>query len=87
VAVWQRIGAVGKQPGDRTDTDPAGKRPKNQNPDFAAAIDDINTLGAYAAGLGGDDPEAAREAARQAAGVLAATAAPKTRAAARRCGR
>jgi len=74
VAVWQRIGAVGKQPGDRTDTDPAGKRPKNQNPDFAAAIADINTLGAYAAGLGGDDPEAAREAARQAAGVLAATA-------------
>ena len=74
VVVWQRIGAVGKQPGGRTDIDPAGKRPKNQNPDFAAAIDDINTLGAYAAGLGGDDPEAAREAARQAAGVLAAAA-------------
>jgi len=74
VAVWQRIGAVGKQPGDRTDTDPAGKRPKNQNPDVAAAIDDINTLGAYVAGLGADDPEAVREAARQAAAVLAAAA-------------
>jgi len=74
VGAWRQLGAVGKQLGDRTDTDPAGKRPKNQNPDFAAAIADINTLGAYAAGLGGDDPEAAREAARQAAAVLAAAA-------------
>jgi len=41
VGAWRQLGAVGKQLGDRTDTDPAGKRPKNQNPDFAAAIADI----------------------------------------------
>jgi len=73
VAVW-RLGAVGKQPGDRGAADDSSRRPQNPEPDFAAAIADINTLGAYAAALGTDDPEAAREAARQAAGVLAAAA-------------
>jgi len=74
VDAWRQLGAVGKRPSDSTAPDPAGKRPKNAEPDFAEAIADINSLGAYAAGLGGDDPEAAREAARQAAGVLAAAA-------------
>jgi len=75
VAVWQRLGAVGKHPTDGPAAGgDAGKREKNLNPDFGAAIADINTLGAYAAALGGDDPAAAREVARQAAGVLAAAA-------------
>jgi len=74
VDAWRQLGAIGKRPSDSTAPDPAGKRPKNAEPDFAEAIADINTLGAYAAGLVGDDPEAAREAARQAAGVLAAAA-------------
>ncbi len=74
VDAWRQLGAIGKRPSDRGDTDGASKRPKNAEPDFAAAIADINTLGTYAAGLGGDDPEAAREAARQTAAVLAAAA-------------
>jgi len=74
VEVWRQVGAVGKRPSDRGAADGVSKRPQNQNPDFAAAIADINSLGAYAAGLGGDDPEAAREAARQTAAVLAAAA-------------
>jgi len=74
VDAWRRLGAVGKRPSDRGATDGASKRPENTEPDFATAIADINSLGAYAAGLGGDDPEAVREAARQAAGVLAAAA-------------
>jgi len=74
VDAWPQLGAIGKRPSDRDATDGASKRTENTEPDFAAAIADINTLGAYAAGLGGDDPEAAREAARQAAGVLAAAA-------------
>jgi len=74
VEVWRQLGAVGKRPSDRGAADGVSKRPENAEPDFAAAVADINTLGAYAAGLGGDDPEAAREAARQAAGVLAAAA-------------
>ena len=77
VEVWRQLGAVGKH-----STGGAGagggmeKREENLNPDFGAAIADINALGAYAAGLGGDDPVAAREAARQAAAVLAAAALP-----------
>jgi len=74
VEVWRQFGAIGKRPSDRGAADGVSKRPENAEPDFAAAIADINSLGAYAAGLGGDDPEAAREAARQAAGVLAAAA-------------
>ncbi len=74
VDAWPQLGAVGKRPSDRDDTHGVSKRPENAEPDFAAAIGDINTLGAYAAGLGADDPEAAREAARQAAAVLAAAA-------------
>jgi len=74
VEVWRQLGAVGKRPSDRGATDGLSKRPENPEPDFAAAVAGINSLGAYAAGLGGDDPEAAREAARQAAGVLAAAA-------------
>ncbi len=74
VDAWRQLGAIGKRPSDRGDTDGASKRPKNAEPDFAAAIADINTLGTYAAGLGGDDPEVAREAARQTAAVLAAAA-------------
>jgi len=74
VHAWRQLGAVGKRPSDRGAADGASKRPENTEPDFAAAVADINTLGAYAAGLGGDDPEAAREAARQAAAVLAAAA-------------
>jgi len=74
VDAWRQLGAVGKRPSDRGAAEGVSKRPQNQNPDFAEAIADINTLGAYAAGLGGDDPEAAREAARQAAAVLAAAA-------------
>jgi len=74
VDAWRQLGAVGKRPSDRGAADGVSKRPENADPDFAAAVADINTLGAYAAGLGGDDPEAAREAARQAAGVLAAAA-------------
>jgi len=74
VEVWRQVGAVGKRPSDRGAADGVSKRPENAEPDFAAAIADINSLGAYAAGLGGDDPEAAREAARQAAAVLAAAA-------------
>jgi len=73
VELWRQLG-VGKRPSDRGATDGVSKRPENPEPDFAAAVADINILGAYAAGLGGDDPEAAREAARQAAGVLAAAA-------------
>ncbi len=75
VEVWRQLGAVGKY-----STGGAGagggmeKREENLSPDFGAAIADINALGAYAAGLGGDDPVAAREAARQAAAVLAAAA-------------
>ncbi len=75
VGVWRQLGAVGKH---STGAAGAGggmeKREENLNPDFGAAIADINALGVYAAGLGGDDPEAAREAARQAAAVLAAAA-------------
>jgi len=74
VDAWRQLGAIGKRPSDRGATERVSKRPENPEPDFAAAIADINTLSAYAAGLGGDDPEAAREAARQAAGVLAAAA-------------
>jgi len=74
VDAWHQLGAVGKRPSDRNATHGVSKRPENADPDFAAAIADINTLGAYAAGLRGDDPEAAREAARQAAAVLAAGA-------------
>jgi len=74
VEVWRQLGAVGKRPSDRGATDGLSKRPENPEPDFAAAVADINILGAYAAGLGGDDPEAAREAARQAAAVLAVAA-------------
>jgi len=75
VEVWRQLGAVGKH-----STGGAGagggmeKREENLNPDFGAAVADINALGAYAAELGGDDPVAAREAARQAAAVLAAAA-------------
>jgi len=75
VEVWRQLGAVGKH-----STGGAGagggmeKREENLNPDFGAAIADINALGAYAAGLGGDDPAAAREAARQAAALLATAA-------------
>jgi len=74
VELWRQLGAVGKRPSDRGAADGVSKRPENPEPDFAAAVADINSLGAYAARLGGDDPEAAREAARQAAGVLAAAA-------------
>ncbi len=74
VEVWHQLGAVGKRPSDHGAADGVSKRPENPEPDFAAAVAGINSLGAYAAGLGGDDPEAAREAARQAAGVLAAAA-------------
>ncbi len=74
VELWRQLGAVGKRPSDRGAADGVSKRPENPEPDFAAAVADINSLGAYAAGLGADDPEAAREAARQAAGVLAAAA-------------
>ncbi len=74
VEVWRQVGAVGKRPSDRGAAVGVSKRPENAEPDFATAVADINTLGAYAAGLGGDDPEAAREAARQAAAVLAAAA-------------
>jgi len=74
VELWRQLGAIGKRPSDRGAADGVSKRPENADPDFAAAIADINTLSAYAAGLGADDPEAAREAARQAAGVLAAAA-------------
>jgi len=74
VDAWRQLGAIGKRPSDRGAADGVSKRPENPEPDFAAAVAHINTLGAYAAGLGGDDPEAAREAARQAAGVLAAAA-------------
>ncbi len=74
VDAWRQLGAVGKRPSDRGAADGVSKRPENADPDFAAAVADINTLGAYAATLGTDDPEAAREAARQAAGVLAAAA-------------
>jgi len=74
VDAWRRLGAVGKRPTDHGAADGVSKRPENPEPDFAAAVADINSLGAYAAGLGGDDPEAAREAARQAAGFLAAAA-------------
>ena len=74
VDAWRQLGAVGKRPSDRGAADGVSKRPENADPDFAAAVADINSLGAYAAGLGGDDPDAAREAARQAAGVLAAAA-------------
>jgi len=74
VEVWRQFGAIGKRPSDRGAADGVSKRPENADPDFAAAVADINSLGAYAAALGTDDPEAAREAARQAAGVLAAAA-------------
>ena len=74
VEAWRQLGAIGKRPSDRGAADGVSKRPENADPDFAAAVADINTLGAYAATLGTDDPEAAREAARQAAGVLAAAA-------------
>jgi len=74
VDAWRQLGAIGKRLSDRGATDGVSKRLKNAEPDLAAAVADINTLGAYAAGLVGDDPEAAREAARQAAGVLAAAA-------------
>jgi len=67
VDAWWQLGAVGKRPSDRGDTHGVSKRPENAEPDFAAAIADINTLGAYAAGLGGDDPEA-RGAERRVAG-------------------
>jgi len=74
VDAWRQLGAVGKRPSDRGSADGVSKRPENLEPDFAAAVADINSLGAYAAELGADDPEAAREAARQAAAVLAAAA-------------
>ncbi len=74
VEVWRQLGTIGKRPSDRGSADGVSKRPENLEPDFAAAVADINTLGTYAAGLGSDDPEAAREAARQAAAVLAAAA-------------
>jgi len=74
VEAWRQLGDIGKRPSDRGAADGVSKRPENADPDFAAAVADINTLGAYAAALGTDDPEAVREAARQAAGVLAAAA-------------
>jgi len=74
VHAWRQLGVGGVTVGGTFPDGGANKRPENPEPDFAAAVADINTLGTYAAGLRGDDPEAAREAARQAAGVLAAAA-------------
>lgn len=70
VAVWRELGSVSKQREDHQ-----GMRTRQAtSAEFAAAVADIDKLGAFAATIGAGDPEAAREAARQAAAVLSAAA-------------
>jgi len=77
LSAWRRLVGAGNQPpgaGDQPAT-PTRLRPdRNENPDFATALAEINQLGAFATTIGADEPERAREAAQQAAGVLSAAA-------------
>jgi len=77
LSAWRRLVGAGNQPpgaGDQPAT-PTRLRPdRNENPDFATALAEINQLGAFATTIGADEPERAREVAQQAAGVLSAAA-------------
>jgi len=72
VQVWHTLGAVPQPRGNRLA--PATAATRDPEPDFAAAIADIDRLGEFAKTVGAGNPEAAREAAREAAAVLSAAA-------------